>query len=71
MTPKIYTEILEELRRRRVMRRGDTIIMDKGYYSYINYQLGVSKYNIVPINFSNNLKKNFKQKWKNGNISSI
>ncbi len=28
---KIYIEILEELRRRRIMRRGDTIIMDKGY----------------------------------------
>lgn len=54
---KIYTEILEELRRRRVMRRGDTIIMDKGYYSYINYQLGVSRYNIVPLIFP---KSNFK-----------
>ncbi len=54
---KIYTEILEELRRRRVMRRGDTIIMDKEYYSYINYQLGISRYNIVPLIFP---KSNFK-----------
>jgi hypothetical protein len=54
---KIYTEILEELRKRRVMRRGDTIIMDKEYYSYINYQLGISRYNIVPLIFP---KSNFK-----------
>ncbi len=56
---KIYKEILGELRRRRVMRRGDTIIMDKGYYSYLNYQLGVSRYHIVPLIFP---KSNFKLK---------
>ncbi|MBM4240231.1 MAG: transposase [Euryarchaeota archaeon] len=38
---RIYEEILEELHRRRIMRKGDTIITDKGYYSYQNYQLSV------------------------------
>ncbi len=51
--------VLEELRRRRIMHRGDTIIMDKGYYSYKNYQLGVSRYKIVPLIFP---KSNFKLK---------
>ena len=56
---KIYSEILEELKRRRLIRRGDTIIMDKGYYSYQNYLLGVSRYQIVPLIFP---KSNFKLK---------
>lgn len=56
---KIFTEILEELRRRRLLRRGDTLIMDKGYYSYQNNQLGVSKFKIVPLIFP---KSNFKLK---------
>jgi len=56
---KIYPEILEELRRRRIMHRGNTIIRDKGYYSYNNYQLGVSRYQIVPLIFP---KSNFKLK---------
>lgn len=56
---KIFTEILEELRRRRLLRRGDTVIMDKGYYSYQNYQISVSKYQIVPLIFP---KNNFKLK---------
>lgn len=56
---KIYIEILEELRRRHIMHRGDTIIIDKGYYSYQNYQLGVSRYKIVPLIFA---KSNFKLK---------
>jgi hypothetical protein len=56
---KIYPEILEELRRIHIMHRGDTIILDKGYYSYNNYQLGVSRYQIVPLIFP---KSNFKLK---------
>jgi len=56
---KIYPEILDELRRRRAMRRGDTILMDKGHYTYQNYQLGVSRYQIIPLIFP---KSNFKLK---------
>lgn len=56
---KIFNETLEELRRRRLLRRGDTIIMDKGYYSYPNYQIAVSRYQIVPLIFP---KSDFKLK---------
>jgi len=56
---RIYPEILEELRRRRIMRKGDIIITDKGYYSYQNYQLSVSRYRIVPLIFP---KSDFKLK---------
>jgi len=33
------------------MQKGDTIITDKGYYSYKNYQLSVSRYQIIPLIF--------------------
>lgn len=56
---KISKKSLEELRRRRVLRRGDTILMDKGCYGYQNYLLGVSCYQIVPLIFP---KANFKLK---------
>lgn len=54
---KIFTEIMDHLKRRRIIRKGDTIIFDKGYYSYKNYQIGISKYKIVPLIFP---KENFK-----------
>jgi hypothetical protein len=44
---KIYEKILEELKRRRIARNGDKIIFDRGYYSYKNYVLGISKFKIV------------------------
>ena len=54
---KIFSEIIENLRKRRIIRKNDTIIFDRGYYSYINYQIGISKYKIVPLIFP---KENFK-----------
>ena len=54
---KIFTEIMENLKKRRIIRNGDTIIFDRGYYSYKNYQIGISKYKIVPLIFP---KENFK-----------
>ncbi|MHC1582602.1 MAG: transposase [Candidatus Syntropharchaeia archaeon] len=45
---KIYEEILEELKRRRIVRNGDTIILDKGYYGYRNYVLGISRFKVIP-----------------------
>jgi hypothetical protein len=54
---KIYKEILEELKRRRIARNGDTIVFDKGYYSYKNYLMGISRFKIIPLIFP---KKNFK-----------
>ena len=54
---RIFTEIMENLRKRRIIRKGDTIIFDRGYYSYKNYQIGISRYKIVPLIFP---KNNFK-----------
>jgi hypothetical protein len=54
---KVFTEVMENLRKRRIIRKRDTIIFDKGYYSYQNYQIGISKYQIVPLIFP---KENFK-----------
>jgi len=54
---KIFTEIMENLRKRRIIRKGDIIIFDRGYYSYKNYQIGISNYKIVPLIFP---KDNFK-----------
>ena len=56
---KIFPEILEELKRRRILRKKDTIIADKGFTSYKNYEIGFSKYNIVPLIFpKENMDKN-------------
>ncbi len=41
---KLFDKIIENLQKRRIIRKGDTLIFDKGYYSYKkNYQLGISK----------------------------
>ena len=48
---KIFNEIMENLRKRRIIQKNDTIIFDRGYYSYKNYQIGISKYKIVPLIF--------------------
>jgi hypothetical protein len=61
---KIYEKILEELKRRRVARNGDKIIFDRGYYSYKNYVMGISKFKIVPGIFP---RKNL----KNGKLRSM
>ena len=42
---------MDELKRRRIIRNGDTVIFDKGYFSTKNYQLGVLKYRTIPIIF--------------------
>ena len=54
---KIFNEIMENLKKRRIIQKGDTILFDRGYYSYKNYQIGISKYKIVPLIFP---KENFK-----------
>ena len=48
---KIYKEILEELKRRRIARNSDTVAFDKGYYGYKNYVMGISRFKIVPLIF--------------------
>jgi len=48
---KIFQEVMDELRRRRIARQGDTVIMDKGFYAYKNYLIGINEYRIVPLIF--------------------
>ena len=52
----IFREIVNELKRRRIARIGDTIVFDKGYYAYDNYVEGIFEFSIVPMIFA---KKNF------------
>ena len=54
---RIFSEIMTNLQKRRIIRKNDTIIFDRDYYSYKNYQIGISKYKIVPLIFP---KENFK-----------
>jgi hypothetical protein len=48
---KIFDEMLFELKRRRLLRKGQLIIADKGFYSACNYLIGINKYKIVPLIF--------------------
>jgi len=45
----IFSEILENLKRRRILRKMDKILLDRGYYSYGNYALAIQKYQIIPL----------------------
>lgn len=48
---KIYEEVLQELKRRRLLRKKQVIYFDKGYYSIENYLMGINEYNIIPVIF--------------------
>lgn len=56
---KIFVDVLDELKRRRILRYKDTLIADKGFTSYKNYEIGFSRYKIVPLIFPNeNMDRN-------------
>ena len=63
---KLFDEIMETLQKRRIIQKGDTLIFDKGYYSYENYQIGISKYKIIPFIFP---RDNFKRNKLNDQLS--
>jgi hypothetical protein len=48
---KIFDEILNDLKRRRILKKGQIIIADRGFYSAKNYLIGINKYKIVPLLF--------------------
>jgi len=48
---KIFPEMLEELKRRRIISNKDLIMADKGYVSYDNYEIGVMDFHIIPFIF--------------------
>ncbi len=62
---KIYPLILEMLKRKRLIRFGDSIIMDRGFYAYKNYLIGI-RYGIVPLIIP---KKNFRLEKLDGLVS--
>jgi len=39
---KIFDEIMHELKRRRLIRKEQLLIVDKGFYSTCNYLIGIS-----------------------------
>ncbi len=53
---KLFCQVLKELKKRRIIRKGDVVIADKGYYSYKNYLKGITRFRIVPLIFP---RKNF------------
>ena len=48
---KLFDEIMFELKRRRLLQKGQQIIADRGFYSAKNYLIGINKYKIVPLIF--------------------
>ena len=54
---KIFDEIVTELIRRKILRKGDFFVLDKGFYAYKHYIDGLLRYGIVPLIFP---RKNFK-----------
>ena len=48
---KIFDEVLQDPHKKRIIKRKDLILFDRGYYGYKNYQIGINKYNIIPIIF--------------------
>lgn len=48
---KIFERILKELKRRQLIKKGDIIYFDRGYFSHKNYQIAINIYRIIPIIF--------------------
>ena len=46
---KMVPKILKELKRRKLIRTGDKILFDRGYYSYYNYKIALKIYKIIPL----------------------
>ena len=63
---KIFDEVLQDIRRRRIIKRKDIILFGRGYYAYKNYQIGINKYRIVP---AISPKDSFKEEKLKGQMS--
>jgi len=48
---KIFDELVTELMRRKILRKGDSLVLDKGFYAYRHYIEGLTEYGIVPLVF--------------------
>jgi len=45
----MVAKILPILRRKKIIKIGDRILFDRGYYSYENYKLTIQKYKVIPL----------------------
>ncbi|MDR0913399.1 MAG: transposase [Methanobrevibacter sp.] len=48
---KIFDDMMNELKRRRILRKRQVILADKGFYSLNNYLIGINKYYTVSLLF--------------------
>jgi len=48
---RLFPEILEDLKRREILRAEDTVICDKGHFAYANYATAVKDYKVIPLIF--------------------
>ncbi len=56
---KLFSEFMEELKRRKILRLKDVLILYRGFYAYRNYLVGINEYKIIPLIFP---RSNFKLK---------
>ena len=63
---RIFNEVMEELKRRRILRLKDVLIFDRGFYAYRNYLIGINEYRVIPLIFP---RKNFKMERLGGLLS--
>lgn len=61
---KMIPKLLPELRKRHIIKPGDTIYFDKGYYSYENYNMATRKYKIIPLILA-------KETYKRGKLEEV
>jgi len=45
----MVSKILPILQKKKIIRKGDCILMDCGYYSYENYKIALQKFHIIPL----------------------
>lgn len=45
----MVSKILPILQRKRIIRKRDCILMDRGYYSYKNYKIALQKFHVIPL----------------------
>ena len=48
---KIFDDMLNELKKRKILRKKQLILADRGFYSFDNYMIGINKYKIIPLVF--------------------
>jgi transposase len=49
---KMFDVMMFELQIRRILRKGQLILADRGFYSASNYLIGINKYKIVSLIFA-------------------